>query len=42
MKLMSGRIYCRKFLKGSIKLQKENIKLMMQNLLRERKKIKNG
>ena len=36
----SYRIYCRKFFKGSIKLQKENIKLMMQKFVRRAKENK--
>ena len=36
----SYRIYCRKFLKGSIKLQKENIKLMMQKFVKRAKENK--
>ena len=36
----SYRIYCRKFLKGSIKLQKEKIKEMMQKFVRRAKENK--
>ena len=36
----SYRIYCRKYKKGSIKLQNENVLKLMKNFVKESKKIK--